>query len=67
MNIIFRAKLEDAESAKIAIAKLAKEILEKDKEKDVRLAAVSEESLQKSKVRTFVVVLSRASIVDRFR
>lgn len=53
-NHCYRFKLKDSESKQVAIAKLAKEILEKDKDKDQRLFTLGEENLQLSRVCSFV-------------
>lgn len=50
INHCYRSKLKESESKQIAIAQLAKEILEKDKDKDQRLSALGEENLQQSRV-----------------
>uniref|UniRef100_A0A0R3S124 GRIP domain-containing protein n=1 Tax=Elaeophora elaphi TaxID=1147741 RepID=A0A0R3S124_9BILA len=42
-------KLKESESKQVAIAQLAKEILEKDKDKDQRLSTLGEENLQQSR------------------
>ncbi|KAM3727414.1 Protein Spindly [Dirofilaria immitis] len=44
-----KSKLKESESKQIAIAQLAKEILEKDKDKDQRLSTLGEENLQQSR------------------
>lgn len=44
-----RSKLKETEAQQFAIAKLAKEILEKDRDKDRRLSALGEENLQQSR------------------
>ncbi|EFO24066.2 hypothetical protein LOAG_04421 [Loa loa] len=41
-----KSKLKESESKQVAIAQLAKEILEKDKDKDQRLSTLGEENLQ---------------------
>lgn len=48
--MLFRSKLKETEAQQFAIAKLAKEILEKDRDKDRRLSALGEENLQQSRV-----------------
>ncbi|VDK81241.1 unnamed protein product [Litomosoides sigmodontis] len=44
-----KLKLKESESKQVAIAQLAKEILEKDKDKDQRLSALGQENLQQSR------------------
>uniref|UniRef100_A0A183EJF0 Golgin-84 n=1 Tax=Gongylonema pulchrum TaxID=637853 RepID=A0A183EJF0_9BILA len=44
-----KTKLEKAESEKLAVAQLARDILLKDEEKDQRLATLGEENLQQSR------------------
>ncbi|VDP22273.1 unnamed protein product, partial [Onchocerca flexuosa] len=44
-----KLKLKESESKQVAIAQLAKEILEKDKDKDQRLSTLGEENLQQSR------------------